>query len=69
MGQSQPAKTLNKGEIMSTTEARVALQKAPLTIPSDIDPKAVKDITGALNALLAEEVGVFVSNSVSKSGV
>jgi starvation-inducible DNA-binding protein len=32
----------------------IARQKAPLNTPSDIDPKAVKDITGALNALLAD---------------
>jgi starvation-inducible DNA-binding protein len=29
-------------------------QKSPLATPSDIAPKAVKDITGALNALLAD---------------
>jgi starvation-inducible DNA-binding protein len=29
-------------------------QKSPLATPSDIDPKSVKDISGALNALLAD---------------
>ncbi|HEY4358658.1 MAG TPA: DNA starvation/stationary phase protection protein [Acidobacteriaceae bacterium] len=29
-------------------------QKAPLSTPSDLDAKAVRDITGALNALLAD---------------
>src|ERR1039458_7753381 len=32
----------------------IATQKSPLNTPSDIAPKAVKDITGALNALLAD---------------
>src|ERR1700677_2274038 len=49
-----------KGEFMSTTQERVALQKAPLTVPSDIDPKAVKDITGALNALLADVFTLYL---------
>ena len=39
---------------MATTEERIARQKAPLTTPSDIDPNAVKDIAGGLNALLAD---------------
>src|ERR1700760_531967 len=29
-------------------------QQAPLSTPSDLDQKAVRDITGALNALLAD---------------
>jgi len=41
------------------TEA-VARQKAPLTTPSDIDPKSVKDITGALNALLADVFSLYL---------
>ena len=45
---------------MSTTEERLALHKAPLTVPSDIDPKAVKDITGALNALLADVFTLYL---------
>jgi hypothetical protein len=39
---------------MSTTKERIALQKAPLKVPTDITPKDVADITGALNALLAD---------------
>jgi starvation-inducible DNA-binding protein len=42
---------------MTTTAERIVRQEAPLILRSDIDPKAVKDITGALNALLAD---VFV---------
>jgi starvation-inducible DNA-binding protein len=42
---------------MSSTKERIARQKAPLATPSDIDPQAVTEITGALNALLAD---VFV---------
>jgi starvation-inducible DNA-binding protein len=45
---------------MATTEERVTLQKAPLHVPSDIDPKAVKDITGALNALLADVFALYL---------
>jgi starvation-inducible DNA-binding protein len=45
---------------MPTTKERVALQKAPLTVPSDIDLKAVKDITGALNALLADVFALYL---------
>jgi len=40
---------------MSTKKAAlVARQKAPLNTPSDIDAKSVKEISGALNALLAD---------------
>ena len=42
---------------MSSTSELVGRQKAPLATPSDIAPQAVTDITGALNALLAD---VFV---------
>ena len=45
---------------MATTKERVALQKAPLATPSDIDPKAVKDISGALNALLADVFTLYL---------
>jgi starvation-inducible DNA-binding protein len=45
---------------MSTTQERVSLQKAPLTVSSDIDSKAVKDITGALNALLADVFTLYL---------
>ena len=45
---------------MSTTKERVALQKAPLKVPTDITPKAVVDITGALNALLADAFALYL---------
>jgi starvation-inducible DNA-binding protein len=35
-------------------------QKAPLATPSDIDAKSVKDITGALNALLADAFSLYL---------
>ena len=38
----------------------IARQKAPLTTPSDIDPKAVKEISGALNALLADVFSLYL---------
>lgn len=45
---------------MSTTDQRIARQKAPLTTSSDIAPKAVKDISGALNALLADVFSLYL---------
>jgi starvation-inducible DNA-binding protein len=45
---------------MSTTDQRIARQKAPLATPSDLDPKAVKDITGGLNALLADVFSLYL---------
>jgi starvation-inducible DNA-binding protein len=42
---------------MPNSKELAALQKTPLAFPTDIDPQAVKDISGALNALLAD---VFV---------
>jgi starvation-inducible DNA-binding protein len=38
----------------------VVRQKAPLATPSDIDPKAVKDISAALNALLADVFSLYL---------
>ena len=38
----------------------IARQKAPLTTPSDIDPKAVKEISAALNALLADVFSLYL---------
>ena len=35
-------------------------QKAPLNNPSDIDAKSVKDISGALNALLADTFSLYL---------
>src|SRR3984957_3752075 len=45
---------------MSTTKERIALQKAPLKVPTDITAKAVADITGALNALLADVFTLYL---------
>src|SRR3954452_22569011 len=45
---------------MSTTAELIARQKAPLATPSDIDLKAVKDIAGALNILLADVFGLYL---------
>ena len=45
---------------MATTKERVTPQKAPLATPSDIDPKSVKDISGALNALLADVFSLYL---------
>lgn len=39
---------------MSTIEELSIRQKSPLATRSDIEPAAVRDITGALNALLAD---------------
>jgi starvation-inducible DNA-binding protein len=35
-------------------------QKLPLATPSDIEPKAVRDISGALNALLADLFSLYL---------
>jgi starvation-inducible DNA-binding protein len=45
---------------MSTTKERVALQKAPLKVPTNISPESVADITGALNALLADVFTLYL---------
>jgi starvation-inducible DNA-binding protein len=45
---------------MSTTKERIALQKAPLKVPTDIAPESVADITGALNALLADVFTLYL---------
>jgi starvation-inducible DNA-binding protein len=45
---------------MSSTSELVERQKEPLATPSDLDPQAVKDITGALNALLADVFALYI---------
>src|SRR6201987_4304188 len=45
--------------MQSRTEL-VERQKAPLANPSDIEPNAVKEISGALNALLADVFSLYV---------
>ncbi|HEX3661396.1 MAG TPA: DNA starvation/stationary phase protection protein [Acidobacteriaceae bacterium] len=38
----------------------IVREKAPLTTPSDIDPAAAEDISGALNALLADVFALYL---------
>jgi len=45
---------------MSNANEPIERQKAPLTTPSDIDAKAVRDIAGALNALLADAFALYL---------
>jgi starvation-inducible DNA-binding protein len=45
---------------MSTTTERIDRQKAPLATPSDLDPKAVHNISAALNALLADTFSLYL---------
>ncbi len=45
---------------MATAQERMDRQKAPLTTPSDIDASAVRDITGGLNALLADVFALYL---------
>lgn len=45
---------------MSSTSEVVGRQKAPLNTPSDLDKSAVRDISGSLNALLADVFAVYV---------
>ncbi len=47
---------------MPTTPSPEVLErrKAPLATPSDIEPKSVKEISGALNALLADVFSLYL---------
>ena len=45
---------------MASKSVLSARQKSPLNTPSDIDPKSVKDITGAFNALLADVFALYL---------
>jgi len=45
---------------MTTRSKLESLQRAPLATPSDLEPEAVKDITGALNALLADVFALYL---------
>jgi len=45
---------------MASKKELEARRKAPLNTPSDIAPKAVKNITGALNALLADVFALYL---------
>ena len=44
---------------MNTQHAKV-LRRAPLTTPTDLKADAVRDIAGALNALLADMFGLYL---------
>jgi starvation-inducible DNA-binding protein len=45
---------------MASTQELEKRQKAPLTTPSDLDANDVKDISGALNALLADVFSLYL---------
>jgi starvation-inducible DNA-binding protein len=45
---------------MSTTQELIERQKAPLHSPSDLEPKAVTELTGALNTLLADVFALYL---------
>ena len=45
---------------MSHTVEMISRQKAALATPSDIDPKAVNDIAGTLNALRADVFSLYL---------
>jgi len=45
---------------MPTKSQLIKRQEAPLKTPSDIAPKAVKDIAGGLNALLADVFSLYL---------
>jgi starvation-inducible DNA-binding protein len=49
-----------KGNAMAKTAELISRRKAPLNTPSDIDPKAVKDIGAALNAVLADVFSLYL---------
>jgi starvation-inducible DNA-binding protein len=44
---------------MSTEDAK-ARRKGPLATPTDLSPEAVKDVSGALNALLADVFALYI---------
>ena len=45
---------------MPKKSTMIERQKSPLRTPSDIDPQAVKEITGGLNALLADVFSLYL---------
>ena len=49
-----------RGEIVANTSELVGRRKAGLTTPSDIAPDAVRDITGALSAMLADVFTLYL---------
>jgi starvation-inducible DNA-binding protein len=50
-----------RDDFRMTTKSELAIRReAPLRTPSDISPEAVKDISGALNALLADVFALYL---------
>lgn len=45
---------------MTTRSKLESLQRSPLATPSDLEPEAVREITGALNALLADVFALYL---------
>jgi starvation-inducible DNA-binding protein len=45
---------------MSNKNELIERRKSPLRTPSDLNPQAVKEITGALNALLADVFSLYL---------
>jgi starvation-inducible DNA-binding protein len=45
---------------MSTTNELIERQKGPLHTPSDLEPRAVTDLTAALNTLLADVFALYL---------
>jgi starvation-inducible DNA-binding protein len=56
LGERRPTKEIQ----MTITADLITRQKANLATPSDIDREAVRDISGALNALLADLFAVYL---------
>jgi starvation-inducible DNA-binding protein len=49
-----------KGQLMTSKAELTTRQKAPLATPSDIDPESVMNITGGLNAFLADVFALYL---------
>src|SRR6185437_11932829 len=45
---------------MTSRTELIARQKSPLSTPSDLDSKSVKELTGGLNALLADVFALYM---------
>jgi starvation-inducible DNA-binding protein len=43
-----------------TTQKAEVVRKAPLATPTDLEPNAVRDLSGALNILLADMFGLYL---------
>jgi len=49
-----------KGNAYANRKRARSSQRAPLATPTDIDPQAAKEITGALNALVADVFALYL---------